>query len=164
MIKSQADFIKLTDQYYSYLKSKSVSFTARGFPIFPPSVFLKRWPMLVVPFTQRHSRLVTSPRDTLLCFYGSDKSIYRRLERVFSDIAEYKKYMGAIMSDLTVTADMDPEYQDMLMLLNQLFTAVLAVNAIPVVFNTRCGGSSSLYNYSAVPKNIMCASGFSRMS
>ena len=43
------------------------------------------------------------------------------------------------MMDATVTQDMDLEWQEEMMLLNQLFMAVLAVNDVRVVANLRTG-------------------------
>lgn len=46
-----------------------------------------------------------------------------------------KKFMGVIGSDLTVTSDTDLEWQEAIMLVNQLYMAVLAVNNVKVVQN-----------------------------
>ena len=68
--------------------------------------------------------------------------------------------MGVIGADVTVTSDMDLEWQAEIMLLNQLFTATLAVNGIKVIANLRCGGVESEAFLSSIPQGVMCASGF----
>ena len=46
------------------------------------------------------------------------------------------------------------------MIINQLAMAVLAVNGIKVVVNTRTGKKETEYNFKNIPVNIMCSSGF----
>lgn len=160
MIKSMDDLMSIVDRYYGYLYSHAFDFDERGFPIFRKNMFLHKEPDLLIPYSQRKSRIVQNPKKTVLCFYCSDQLIYPRLENLKTDIPELKKYMGIVMPDLTVTADMDSEWQDILMLLNQLYMAAVVVNGIPVVLNTRCPDRSLLVNFSSFPKNIICASGF----
>lgn len=67
--------------------------------------------------------------------------------------------MGVIGFDLTVTSDMDVEWQREVMLLNQLGTALLAHSGIKIVHNMRCGRRSTLQCFDSVPKGVFCASG-----
>lgn len=67
--------------------------------------------------------------------------------------------MGVTGSDATVTADMDVEWQQAIILLNQLFDAVLAVNGIKLVQNLRIGMPSTLSCLLSVPEGVMAASG-----
>ena len=46
------------------------------------------------------------------------------------------------------------------MLANQLFMAVLAVNGIKVVMNTRSGNADSYKCFRYIPKGVMCSSSF----
>lgn len=55
---------------------------------------------------------------------------------------------------------MDYEMQEMMMLANQLFAAVLVVNNIKIIFNTRSGTKATTYHFKNVPRHVMCASGF----
>ena len=159
MIKNLIDIIGVTDKYLSYLYGK-IEFSESGFPLFTKDMFLNEEPELIVPFYNRHHKVVKDPKKTAICFFGSDESLYRRLENVFDDLKEYRLFQGVIGLDVTVTADMDTEWQDAVMLLNQLFLAVLAVNGIKIVMNARIGGSDSIKNLMMFPKNMFWATSF----
>lgn len=159
MISTLTDILRLVDDYTAYLQSAGCRFDGEGFPLIPSSCFLDKLPDKVIPYRDRKSRLVTDPSKTVLCFYCEDARIYPRLERVFDELPEYRKFMGVVAADVTVTPDMEMEWQRELMLLNQLFMAVLAANGIKVVLNLRCGSSSTLSCFDSVPSGVMCASG-----
>lgn len=61
--------------------------------------------------------------------------------------------------DVTVTSDMDEEWAQETMLLNSLFTAVLATNGVPVIANLKCAGPNTLPLLDCIPPGVMCASG-----
>ncbi len=159
MLCNLIDIIEVTDKYLSYLTGR-IDFSDNGFPIFTRDMFLNEEPELIVPYYNRHNKIVKNPERTLICFFCSDNSLYRRLENVFDDVSEYKQYMGVIGLDITVTADMDREWQDAIMLLNQLFLAVLACNGIRIVMNARIGEPHSVNNLRLFPKNTMWATSF----
>lgn len=159
MISTIIQIMEMIDEYSIYLESKDCSFDKEGFPILSKSHFLDEWPDAVVPFRSRNSKLVSNPRKTVLCFYCEDSRIYPRLEKVFEDLSEYHKYMGVISPDVTVTSDMDEEWQREIMLLNQLFMAVIAINGIKVALNLRNGSQATLSCFNSIPHNVMCASG-----
>ena len=123
-------------------------------------MFLDSEPDIIVPFYNRNSKVVKNPKNTVVCFFSSDSDLYRRLENVFDDIEEYKKYMGVIGLDITVTDDMDPEWQNMIMLVNQLFLAVIACNGIKIIMNARIGSPRSVENLKFFPKGIIWATSF----
>ena len=152
--------ISLIDEYTEYLEAQGVAFTEEGFPQLPQSCFLDEWPDRVVTYKYRNSRLVTDKRRTVLCLYAPDNQIFPRLDKVFDELGEYSQYMGAVMSDATVTWDMDPDFQVEMMLLNQLYMAVLAMNGIKVIANTRCGKPDTVRYLGAIPHGVMWASGF----
>ncbi len=160
MVKNLIDLLKITEEYIRYLKRMGVKFDSKGFPLLKKEMFLDEYPELVIPYDFRKSVLITSPKKTLLCFYCGDKRIYPRLKRVLKEIAEYKRYLGVVTIDITVTSDMDEEWQDAIMLLHQLFMAVLAVNGVKVVANLRTGDARSAENLGCVPKGVMWAAGF----
>ncbi len=160
MIGNLADFMLLIEAYLHYLRKNGIQFQKNGFPVFRTEVFLNEWPDLIVPYDFRGSRIVTIPRKTLLCFYCSDSRIYPRLESVLEDISEYRRFMGTVAVDVTVTKDMDEEWQDATMLFHQLFMAVLAVNGVKVVPNLRTGKASTIKNFEGIPKNVMWSAGF----
>ena len=154
------DVFQCIDTLYNYLEQFKLEYNKSGFPIFTKEMFLCKYPQLVIPYYLRNNKIVDNKKSTLLCFYCPDFRIYPRFSKIEEDIATYKEYMGVIGSDITVTADMDIEWQNALMLLNQLHMVALAANDIKIVFNLRNGNGESLKNFSSVPKNIMCASGF----
>lgn len=78
--------------------------------------------------------------------------------KLFDEIETYKTFLGVIEPDLTITTDMDIEMQNLLMLCNQLFIAILAINGIKIVMNTRNGKKDTLQNFNSIPFNIIWAS------
>ncbi len=109
-------------------------------------------------YRDRKARFVHNPSHTVLCLFTSDMRIYPRLEKALDDIPEYSRYMGAVGSDITVTSDMgNLEWQQAIMLLNQLYLATLAVNGVKIVQNLRCGSPSTITCLSCVPSGVMCA-------
>ena len=137
-----------------------IEFSDNGFPVFKREMFLDTEPELIVPFYNRNNKIVTDPKKTVLCFFSSDSDLYRRLENVFDDIEEYKKCMGVIGLDITVTEDMDSKWQDLIMLVNQLFLAILACNGIKIIMNARIGSPRSVENLKSFPKGILWATSF----
>lgn len=159
MIASLVDIMALIDSYMSHLEERGCKFDKNGFPILDRSCFLKEPPDQMIPFRNRGSKLIENPKRTVLCFYCGDDRIYPRLEKVFSEIPEYRRFMGAVAADVTVTTNMDIEWQRETMLLNQLFMAILATNGIKVALNLRNGSTASLSCFDSIPPGIMCASG-----
>lgn len=154
------DLIKTTDEYIAYLKDHDFKFDGNGFPIFTKDMFLIEEPKLIVPYSNRNDKRIEDKKKTLLCTFAPDRRIYPRLNKIFEEIEIYKKYIGVATSDVTVTEDMDKEWQELIILLNQLYGAILAVNGIKIVFNTRVGNLDNTNILKNVPKNVMCISGF----
>ncbi|MBO4909780.1 MAG: DUF4417 domain-containing protein [Lachnospiraceae bacterium] len=159
-IQSIMDIISITDFLYQYLSDKDIDINDDGFPIFRPEMFLTEWPDLVIPYSQRKNGRVVDKEKTVICFFDKDHRLYPRVSKVLDDIAEYKQYMGVIGLDITITNDMDEEWQRMIFLLNQLFLAVLAVNGIKIIINSRTGGLDPTELFKSIPSGIMVASGF----
>ncbi len=159
MLNNLLDFFQITDKYLTYLSDK-IEFSNDGFPIFTKEMFLEEEPEMIIPYYNRHNKLVKEPSKTVICFFGADSSLYHRLEKVLNELDEYRQFQGVIGLDVTVTADMDPEWQNAIMLLNQLFLAVLACNGIKIVMNARIGSPGTVKNLCGFPKNIVCATGF----
>ena len=152
--------MSLIDEYTDYLEAQGVALTEEGFPLLPRFCFLGEWPDQVVTYKYRNSQLVADKKRTVLCLYAPDNQILPRLDKVFNELEGYGNYMGTVMSDATVTWDMDSDFQAEMMLLNQLYMAVLAVNGIKVVANTRCGEADTIRYLGAIPHGVMWASGF----
>ena len=158
-IKNLYDVLSLTDILYSYINGR-IEFNEQGLPIFTPEMFLKEWPDLVIPYSQRKNRRVKNKNHTLLCFYDSDKNLYPRLANVIDEIEEYKGYLGVCGLDITITDDMDTEWQKYIFLLNQLFLAILAVNGVKIAINTRSAGLDVSSAFDNIPQNATAVSGF----
>lgn len=123
-------------------------------------MFLKEKPNLIIPYSNRKSKLIKDKKKTLICSYTSDKRIYPRLKNIFKEISEYKEYLGVATADITITDDMDIEWQQLTILLNLLYGAILAVNGIKIVLNLRIGSSYNIKLFKKISKNIQCISGF----
>lgn len=153
------ELMYIVDELYQCVSGK-IEFDLDGWPIFRKEHFLEEWPRDMVTFENRTSRLISTEGETLLCFYMGDVQNYRRFPKFLNDIPVYQRYLGVVVPDITITYDMDYEMQEMMMLANQLFAAVLAVNDIKIVFNTRNGIRATTCCFKNVPRHIMCASGF----
>ncbi|MDD5974101.1 MAG: DUF4417 domain-containing protein [Spirochaetales bacterium] len=158
--RNLADLMNIARILYSYLVDKGFKFTEKGYPIFDKEMFLDEWPDIVIPFGNRNSRFVKDKKKTVLCHFSKDKHIYPRLANLFSEIDIYRDYLGVISSDVTVTSDMDIEWQRFVILINELYLAVLAANGIKVILSTRCGSPETIQCFEGVPRGVMCASSF----
>ena len=144
---------------YNYL-GDSIGYNDEGWPIFTKNMFLDVWPDIVIPYSHRNDKLIQDKDKTVLCFYASDAEILPRIDKIWDEIDIYKQYLGVVMPDLSVISDMDYEMQSFIMLVNQLFGAVLAVSGVKIVFNTRIGNEKSISLLNDIPSGIMCSSGF----
>ena len=161
MIKNIVDLLELERSYRDYLISHNVHFNSIGRPIFQASMFLVDWPDVIVTYQCRNNaKLVNDPRKTAICFFTADSRIYPRLEKVFEELDEYRRFMAVIGMDLTFTEDMEPELQELILTINQLFTMILAINGIKIVMNTRSGGLQYSSAFNNIPKGITVSSGF----
>ena len=159
-MNSLMDFLMLIDKFTKYLQEKGFPFSEEGYPLFEKQMFLTEEPDLIVPVNQRKNRRVINKKKTLIAFYCGDKLIYRRIVKLPEEIEEYQPYMGVIGCDITVTKDMDIEWQRAIILLNQLVMAIFATNGIKIVLNTRMGSKETRDMFKYFPKGVMIASGF----
>lgn len=151
--------IQMAEEFEAYLLAREVRFDVFGFPLVPSSCYASIVPGEMLPYTHRRSRLCVDASRAAICFFMSDRRIYPRFENLFDEIDGYRSYGAVVVPDLTVTADMDLPWQGLIMLLNQLFGAVLAINGIKIIANTRCGSPASKRYLEAIPKGVLCASG-----
>lgn len=163
--RSILTIMHLIDEYTGYLQERGVRFASNGFPIPERDWYLtihseNDFPENIVTYRERRSaKLVSSPSKTVLCFYCADQFIYPRLERMRDEFDAYRPFMGVIGADVTVTADMDLEWQRETLLLNQLFMCMLGVNGIKVVQNLRIGSPGTLEVLLDAPEGVLAASG-----
>lgn len=153
------ELMRITDELYRCAYGK-IEFDSDGWPVFQKDHFLDEWPSDMVTYENRTSNLICPESETVLCFYMGDVQNFRRFKNLLNDIPIYQRYLGVVVPDITVTRDMDYEMQEMTMLANQLFAAVLAANNIKIVFNTRSGSQSTIRHFKNIPRHVMCASGF----
>ena len=151
--------LKLSKEFYDYLEGK-IEFDVQGRPIFKKNYFLDEWPEQMVTWENRNIKYIINKKRTLICFYTKDVLIYPRIANLLKEVGRYKEFLGVVQPDITITYDMDIELQNAIMIINQLAMAVLAVNGIKVVVNTRTGKKETEYNFKNIPVNIMCSSGF----
>lgn len=159
MTPTLTELMKLTDTYIAFLTDCGIEFDANGYPILDKTYYLKEIPSDLVPYHSRRSKYVHNKTKTALCFFCKDTQIYPRLKNVFNELDEYRQYIGVVACDITVTSNMDVEWQRELILLNQLFIAVLAVSGIKVIANLRCGSKDTLSALDAIPHGVLCATG-----
>lgn len=161
MIRNIIDLMELESSFREYLLSQNVEFDDNGSPIFHASMFLESWPEAIVTYQCRNNvALVKDPSKTAICFYTADSRIYPRLEKVFDELNEYRRFIGVVSMDLTITDDMDLELQQLILIVNQLFTMILAINGIKIILNTRCGSLKFASAFKSIPKGIAVSSGF----
>lgn len=151
--------IDIATSLESYAVNRHVKFDQKGFPLIPASSYATSAPIDMLPYDRRNSRLCKDPKSTAICFFTDDRKIYPRFEHLMEEIDLYRQYAAVVVPDLTVTEDMDEPWQAFIMLLNQLFGAILAVNGIKIIANTRCGTVHSQRYLQAVPQRVACASG-----
>lgn len=158
-IHNIADLLKTVNILYELIEG-AIKLDDDGWPIFCKDHFLNEWPEDMVTYDNRNSRLILSKQTTLLCHFAGDRQNYRRFQKLEHDIPIYQEYLGVAFPDITVTRDMDIEMQELVLLANQLYAAVLAVNNIKLVFNTRSGSIATLRSFRNIPRGIVCASSF----
>lgn len=151
--------IKIAERYESILVEKGMDFNEDGFPLIPDEHYAKRIPADMVDYAHRHSKLVADSSSTAICFFMGDARIYPRFEYLLRDACEFERFAAVVMPDLTVTADMDLPWQAFIMLLNQLYAAVVSVCGVKIIANTRCGSPESRRYLRAIPRGVLCASG-----
>lgn len=151
--------IQIAERYIDIASVAGITFDELGFPLIPSECYAKSFPADLIDYPHRRSKHVMNPSSTAICFFMSDSLIYPRFERILQDVSEYRRFAGVVMPDITVTADMDLPWQALIMLFNQLFAAVLAINGIKIIANTRCGSLESSCYLKAIPKGVLCASG-----
>ena len=160
VLKTLTDFILLVDELVILAKEFGVSFDSRGFPIFKKEWFLEQIPDLLIPYSKRHTKYVIDPKRTVLCHYSPDREIYPRLYNIAKDLLEYRRFLGVVMSDITITLDMDREWQDFIMLANLLYAAILGANGVKIIPNLRIGHATNIENLNVIPHKVMWATGF----
>lgn len=158
MICNLDDLMKTAESLSSRLKNAGVRFDVRGFPLLPRESYLDEWPDRFIDYSHRNGSVVQDKSKTAICFFSPDCQLFPRLEKVYEELPKYQGYMAVAGLDLTVTQDMDFEYQSYLMLVNALFMGALAVNDVKVVPNLRSGNRATVELLSYVPTGVLWVS------
>ncbi len=156
MVKSLDDVFRLIERLQQDVTGGGISLDNAGFPQLPNEAFLAEVPDDMIDWLHRHQ--ACDPSRTVVNFFMGDREVYRRLERLGDDMPEYRRFMGVVAPDVTVTTDMDQEFQRAIMLLNQLGMARVAVGGIKVVPNLRNGSPETISCLSSIPLGVIWAS------
>ena len=135
--------IENVERYTAYLKEKGVEFYENGFPILKPNWIITTKPKVMAPFNKRHYYW-QSKRDISICYFDKDEHLYPRLDKVFEEIKILKDYHSVCMMDISISPLMLDEVQRMNLLLNLLYTCVVAVNGIKIIPSFRIGDYDTL--------------------
>lgn len=158
MIRNLDDLMKTAEGLSSRLGDAGVQFDSQGFPLLPRESYLDEWPERFIDYGHRNGSVVQDKSRTVICFFSPDSRLFPRLEKVFEELPKYQGFMAVAGLDLTVTQDMDFEYQSYLMLVNALFMGTLAVNGAKVVPNLRSGDRATAKLLSYVPADVLWVS------
>ncbi|MDO4443624.1 MAG: DUF4417 domain-containing protein [Slackia sp.] len=151
--------IRIAESYIDVITRAGIPFDAEGFPLIPTRSYANTIPADMIDWPHRRARYISKPGNTAICFFTKDSAIYPRFEKIFDEVGAYRNYAAVVMPDITVTSDMDTNWQSFTMLLNHLFGAVLAAQGIKIIANTRCGSVDSRHHLKAIPRKVLCASG-----
>lgn len=132
---------KLANKLKEWLVSRNVSFDDKGFPLIPKNSYVKNKPKYIAPWNHRKSYCA---KITSICFYMNDNYIYPRIEKVFDEINELKKYHSVCGIDLSVSKKMNRNVQRFIIYLNALYNAVLAYSGIKIIPSLRFGDETTL--------------------
>lgn len=110
-LASLFSLLLLADDYAKYLKGKGVSLSDSGNPVIPSNCFLRDVPELLVSFRHRNEPFVINKSRTVICFFCSDRENYPRLSKILVNLPIYRQFLGVVATDVTVTRDMDLEWQ-----------------------------------------------------
>ena len=135
--------IEIVEIYTTFLIGKGVEFYENGFPKFKPDWIIKNRPKIIVPFYKRHY-YKTNKKDISICYFSKDEHLYPRFKNVFKEIEILKEYHSVCMMDISISPYMLDEVQRMNLLINLLYTCVLAVNGIKVIPSLRTGNFETL--------------------
>ncbi len=79
-----------------------------------------------------------------MCFFLPDEKIYPRIDHVFEEIEVLREYQSVCSLDLSVSKKMTRKLQNFNMLMNALYTAVLAYSGIKILPSLRCGDEKTI--------------------
>ena len=130
--------IELVEQYTAYLTKNGVEFYEDGFPKFKPEWIITCKPKVIAPFNKRQYYW-QSKQDISICYFGKDEHLYPRLDKVFEEIKILREYHSVCMMDISISPLMLDEVQRMNLLINLLYSCVLAVNDIKIIPSFRTG-------------------------
>lgn len=146
------NLIEIADELFIELKRCGVSFTEDGFPLFTRDMLLDDIPEDIIPYKKIKS--TTGKADKVICFFQEDELLYPRLISLEHDIPLFREYLGVCGLDLSPNIFRPIEQQFFNILLNQLYTAYLAVNGIKIIPNWSIGDLRTLKVFNSYPRGI----------
>lgn len=142
---------------YEKLQKGGICFNQKGYPIIPPEMLITKVPEEIIPFEHRNDCI--NPKTTVLCHFGNDELLYRRLKKLDEDIDECRNYMGVTGFDLSPRRGYDVHYQEFNQVLNQMVNAYRALHGIHILPNFRTGDISTIDSLSSNPPNSIYVAG-----
>lgn len=130
--------IELIDCYTAFLKNHGVQFYKNGFPIFEKSWYISTKPKVIAPYSKRQY-YKECKSEISICYFEKDAHLYPRLEKVFDEIRILANYHSVCMMDISISPLMLDEVQRFNILLNLLFTCVVAVHGIKIIPSFKTG-------------------------
>lgn len=128
-----------------YLMERGVKFSPDGNVIPEKSWFLDEEPLEILPFYRRGA--CADPSKTAICFNEPDEFLYVRIRQAPNELDEYKKYLGVMPMDLSVSRFMPIEVQKFNLLLNDLALAFFGINGIKVAAPMRYGSLETIPHF-----------------
>lgn len=135
--------IELVEVFTKYLKKHKVKFTNDGFPLLRSEWFSTTKPKIIAPYNKRQYYR-QNKKDISICCFIKDEVLYPRLDKILDEVSTLSEYHSVCMMDISISPLMLDEVQRMNLLINLLFTCVVAVNNIKVIPSFRTGNFETL--------------------
>ena len=160
MIKQEfkkSDLFELIDNLILYESLHGIHFDNNGFPVFEDWMFYRGDIKYINPF--RHRNDTPNKKETLVCFYETDASLYPKLNRKrMKDTAiELLNYAGFVGFDLSIFKDFLYPMQELYILVNLVIDMYFILQGNKMIPNLRAdetGGRSYFYLFNTAP--IVC--------
>ena len=137
------DEIQIIEALTKYLLERGVEFSEDGFPIFQAQWIIEDLPDAIVPFSKRHYFKIDKKKVSI-CFFENDKLLYPRFNKLFKEIETLEQYHSVCMMDISVSPFMFDCVQETNLLINMLYSCVLATNGIKIIPSFRSGSFETI--------------------
>lgn len=153
------DLLRYADDLSAELLNEGISFNEYGFPIFPEEIILKEIPEDIgfCPMTQRLQ--IRNIEKQILCHFENDRRIFQHIADLKKIADEGRNYYGVAGLDLSPRTGSDPDYQNLIILVNQMATLRIGLYGCRIIPNFRIGSIKTINALKSYPENIPFASG-----